>query len=206
MKNSQKKLDVINRSSQFIVNKLNIYLKKEGLEYEKLKLGTEVVLLLVSKILLLLGLGFYFNIFWEMIVMLLASYIMRFYAFGIHAKNSTVCLVLTVVMYVLPPVIFKDFYISNFTVIVTFLVFNILLYKYAPADTENHPLLGENFRKNLRLKSVINGFLVMIVSLLIQSTHFKILIIVSSLYVIIGILPITYTLLKRNYNNYKIYE
>lgn len=200
------KFDVVGSCSEFIVNRLNVYMNKDGLEYEKLKLGVDVLVLSLSKVILTLVLAVYFDIFFEVLLMAVVHGIIRYNAFGLHAKDSNVCLVLTLAMFILPPILLKSIYLSNYTVLIVFLLFSLLLYKYAPADTENHPLLGATLRKKLRIKTLVYSIIVMILTLLLPFGEFKIFPIISTLYVIIGVLPITYNILKRGYKNYEKYE
>lgn len=206
MINKVVKFDIVNACSEAIVYKLNTHLNKNGLEYEKLKLGVNVIVLNVSKLAIILILSIYYNTFWETVVMIMANSFIRHNAFGLHAKNPTVCLISTTLMFVLPPILLKSAYLSNYMIVVIFLVFNILLYKYAPADTEKHPLLGVEFRRLLKTKTLINGILLMIVTLLTPFNNLKPLIVLSVLYVIVTILPMTYKILKRGYDNYEKYE
>lgn len=198
--------DVIGICSEIIVKKLNFYMNKDGLEYEKLRLGVDVVVLSVSKIILTLILAIYFNIFFEVLLMSVVHGVVRYNAFGLHAKNSNVCLVLTLAMFILPPILLKSVYLDNYTVLIVFILFSLLLYKYAPADTESHPLLGATLRKKLKMRTLVYSFIVMILTLLIPFEDFKIFPIISTMYVIIGILPITYNIFKRRYKNYEKYE
>lgn len=198
--------DVIGMCSEIIVKKLNFYMNKDGLEYEKLKLGVDVVVLSVSKIILTLILAIYFDIFFEVLLMSVVHGVVRYNAFGLHSNNSNVCLVLTLAMFILPPILLKSVYLNNYVVLIMFLLFSLLLYKYAPADTENHPLLGAILRKKLRMRTLVCSFIVMILTLLIPIGNFKIFPIISTMYVIIGILPVTYNILKRGYKNYEKYE
>lgn len=204
--NALLEFDFINICSNAITYKLNAYLNKEGFEYEKLKLGVEVVLLSLSKLILVLILSIYFNILIETIVMIISHTILRRNAFGLHAKNSNVCLIITLIMFIVPPILLKNLYLNNYIVTVLFLLFNTVLYKNAPADTENHPLLGAKLRKKLKTKTWVYGNILMIITVLIPFNNLKPLVLISVLYIVIMISPITYKILKRRCNNYEIYE
>jgi accessory gene regulator B len=198
--------DIMDICSRFIVSKLNSHLNKEGLEFEKLRLGVDVIILSLSKLILIFVLSIFFNTFVETFVMIISHSLLRRTAFGLHAKNSNVCLIITVLMFVTPPILLNNIHLNFYIIIAIFLVFNLILYKYAPADTENHPLLGASLRKQLKTKTWVTGNILMVVTLLIPIDRLKPLIILSVFYIILTILPVTYKILKRRCNNYEIYE
>ncbi|WP_455815401.1 accessory gene regulator B family protein, partial [Clostridium butyricum] len=93
-----------------------------------------------------------------------------------------------------------------YMVFILFTIINILLYKYAPADTENHPLFSADLRNKLKKDSVITGIILMIFTLLIPNNAIKTLVSLAAISAVTLILPITYNLLKRSYKNYENYE
>jgi accessory gene regulator B len=82
----------------------------------------------------------------------------------------------------------------------------IFFYKYAPADTEKHPLLNAKLRKKLKLKTIFILLILLIIGLITNSFYFRNLIILATLSQLILILPLTYKLLNRRYNNYANYN
>lgn len=197
---------MIDKCVDALADKLNVHLKVKDLEYEKLKLGLYVLLLNLPKLVLTLMLSAYFNILVEVVIMIISHNWLRQTAFGAHAKNPTVCLFITLIMFITPPVLLKEVKCNNYTTLLIFLIFDILFYKYAPADTENHPLLGEEYRNKLKMRTLIRSISLMVVTLIIPYKNLKTLVLVTGMYTIIGILPITYKILKKRYNNYEIYE
>lgn len=200
------KLHLLDRCVDDLANRLNVYLKTEDLEYEKLKLGLYVLLLNLPKVILTMIFAAYFNIMLEAAIMILSHNWLRHTSFGEHASNPTVCLIVTLIMFILPPVLLKNIYCDNYIVIIVFLIFNMLFYKYAPADTEKHPLLGEEYRKKLKMRTLVRSTILMTATLLLPYKNLKTLVLVSGVYAVVGILPITYKVLKRRYNNYEGYE
>jgi len=92
---------------------------------------------------------------------------------------------------------------------VLFLVFGLVsigLYKYAPADTKARPILGKAKRARLRKKSVIACVCMLALALLLRNEAFYVLISMGAVYVLITVLPATYTILGRSRNNYEQYE
>lgn len=192
--------------SQYLTTKLNVYMKKEGVELLKLKLGLEIILINLSKFIIIFLVANYFNLLKEAILMSLVFGSIRKNAFGLHAKSSIVCTILSLIMFVFGAYISNYLLFNNYIIFPVFLIINILLYTYAPADTEAHPLLGQKLKNKLRKRSVITGVILMVLTLVIQNLMLKTLITLASCFEVIIILPITYKILNRRYKNYEKYE
>lgn len=186
--------------------RLNSYIHKEGLELIKLKLGIEIILINLTKFTIIFLVAAFTGLLKESILMSLVFASIRKSAFGLHAKNSIVCTITSINMFVTGAYISKYLLINNIMVILIFSIIISLLYKYAPADTEAHPLLSKKLRDRLRKKAVVTGIALMIITLTIPSSRIKTLIVLASCYEVINILPLTYKILKRRYRNYENFE
>lgn len=198
--------NIIEMLAEIIIIKLNSKLNKEGLALTKMKFGMEVLLINLSKALVLFLVGAQLNLLKETIFMTLIFGSVRKSAFGLHAKSSIVCTIVTLLMFVGGSYIGHYLNLNNYEIALIFTLFNILLYKYAPADTEKHPLISEKLRKKLRKETVSTGILLMIITVIIPSQLIKSLIVLSVGFEVINILPITYKIFNRRYRNYEQYE
>ncbi|MBW6411637.1 accessory gene regulator B family protein [Clostridium weizhouense] len=199
-------ISLMERLAQIILNNINSYLQKEGLELQKMKLGIEILLINISKLIIIFLVAAVFHLLKRTIFMLLIFTIIRRNTFGLHAKNSFICTLVSLLIFVFGSYLSYYLKFNNYMVFTLFTIINTLLYKYAPADTENHPLLSFNLRKKLKKESVITGLILMIITLLVPNNLIKALIILSAISAVTLILPITYNLLKRSYRNYENYE
>lgn len=197
---------IMERMAEIITNKINSYLHKEGLELQKMKLGLEILLINISKLIVIFIVAAEFHLLKEAMFMLLIFTSIRKNAFGIHAKNSLICTLVSTTIFIFGSYVSYYIKLNNYIIFIIFIVVNILLYKYSPADTENHPLLGYNLRKKLKKESLITGIVFMAIALLVPINVVKVLIVISAISAVITILPITYNLLKRSYRNYEKYE
>lgn len=192
--------------AESIVLKLNTHLNKEGLELQKMKLGIEILVINISKLIIIMSASIYFNLIKQTVFMIIIFAIMRRNAFGLHAKNSVVCTIMSLTMFVFGAYLSSFIELNNYVVFIAFVIMSFLFYKYAPADTEKHPLLGKKLRNKLRRNSVISCILLMIIILLIHNIEIKTLSILAVSFEVISILPITYKILKRGCRNYEKYE
>lgn len=199
-------VSIMEKLAELITAKLNIHLNKEGLELQKMKLGFEILLINITKFFIILIAAIKFNLLKESLIMISVFASIRYNAFGLHAKNSIICTITSLLFFVFGAYITRYLKFNNYTVLITFIIINFLLYKYAPADTENHPLLGADLRNKLKLRAVLVGVFFMIIALIIHSSVIKTLITLAAGFEVFTIIPITYFLLKRGYANYEKYE
>lgn len=197
--------------SEKIAIKITEYVKKTLPDKNKddleiIKYGIEIVFMNLTKIPIILIIGYLLSIFKETIwTIFLFSFIRRFAA-GIHARKSYTCLMSMLV------VIFGTIYISlNFIINVQvkigiFLITSFLYLRYAPADTEEKPYLNYESRKKLKKRSLIVACMYLILSLTIKNIFLSNMIIHILWVEGMLILPITYKVFKRRYNNYEYYK
>ncbi|AAK78063.1 MULTISPECIES: accessory gene regulator ArgB-like protein [Clostridium] len=200
------KSSVMEKLAEVVSLKLNKHLKMEGIELIKLKLGVEIIFINISKLAILFLVSYYFGLIKETIIMLAAFGFLRSNAFGLHAKNSIVCTVMSLLMFVLGAYLSKYLLFNNYMVLASFIIVNLLLFRYAPGDTEAHPLVGAKLRDKLKKQAVLMGMLLMAITLIIPDELIKTCISLSSYFEIISILPITYKVLGRRYKNYYEFE
>ncbi|WP_201782032.1 accessory gene regulator B family protein [Pseudobacteroides cellulosolvens] len=198
--------NITEKLANILTLKLNKHLKKEGLEFMKMKLGVEIVFINITKFIVVFTVAALLNLLKEALFMCLIFGSVRRSGFGLHAKNSTVCTLVTLLMFIGGSYISYSIKLNNYFVFGMFLLLNLLLFKYAPGDTENHPILGKKTREKLRKQTVTVGILLMILAMIIPSQLIKSLITLSVSYEVISILPITYKILNRGYKNYEKYE
>ncbi|MCR3758932.1 accessory gene regulator B family protein [Clostridium felsineum] len=202
----KEKLNFVEKLSQDVAIKLNKHLKKEGIELVKLKFGLEVIFINIFKLIILFLVAYYCKLLKETVIMLVVFGCLRSNAFGLHAKNSIVCTLMSLLMFVLGGYLSRYLMFNNYIVVISFCIVILFLLKYAPGDTEAHPLVGEKLRNRLKKNAVIIGVLLMVVALIVPDKEIKTCIILSGFYETISILPITYKILKRRYKNYYEFE
>ncbi|MDD7795016.1 accessory gene regulator B family protein [Clostridium sp. 'White wine YQ'] len=203
---AKRHMSIMERLAEIIILRINKVTNKEGLELQKMKLGMEILLINISKFLIVFFVAFKINLIIEAFIIMIVFAALRSNAFGIHSKSSIACTITTLLLFVGGGYLSHYFLLSRYIVFLIFMIINVLLYQYAPADTEYHPLLGQAFRKSLRNKAVIIGVTLMVIALIVPSETIRNLITLASCAEVISILPITYKVLNRRYRNYEGYE
>ena len=197
---------LIHFSAFLLAERLNRYLRKDGLALKKLELGMEILLINVSKIIIVYILAALLGTVVQTFILHTAYVLVRRYSYGLHALNTTVCTLMSCCLFVLAPRILYGVEISNPAAAAGFILIIYCLYRYAPADTKSRPLVGAKMRARLKRNAVISGFILMIAALVIPNESVKFLLVLGAAYQCISIMPFTYKLLKRSAKNYENYE
>jgi len=198
--------EYIHEYSEILANKMCLYLDKKGIEKIKMQYYLEILLLNITKLTVVFGISLILGILPQTLLTLVSFNILRCKAFGVHAKSAFSCFASSVSIFVILVYFANKILINNTIVLILFIIFSVLVYKYAPADTEKRPITGKKARKRLKKQAVFSILLLMVIALIIPFNSFKILITFGSLIEVVTILPITYIILKRRRDNYENYE
>lgn len=192
-------------------NRLNCYVHRDGNDFLRLVYGMEVFIMNASKLLIVFILSHLLGIFIYTISVLVGFNFARRAAHGLHASNSTACTVSSILLFIAVPYLLKDVAIGSIAVLLIFCVVILLLFLYAPADTESRPLVGRKKRARLKKRAVISGITLMLGTLLIGevstvSGGIQTMLTLGAVYEVVSVLPLTYGILNKNYRNYEQYE
>lgn len=185
-----------------------IKIKYPEYDEEKLEIinyGLESIYLTFTKIIIIFILAIILNI-WKEVLLLLAFYnLIRISAFGMHAKKSIHCLIISLTLFI------GGVYICNYLIIpfiikiILSIICIILIYKYAPADTEKRPIINKKRRMKYKVISVIISGIFAISIVLLSDKIISNYLLLGMIEATIMILPITYKIFDLPYNNYKKY-
>lgn len=167
---------------------------------EKIRYGLEGIYLTIVKLAILLVLAIILNIEKLFFINLVFFNILRFFAFGVHARNSTQCLITSTVMFIIFPILSTsiDFPLPVQIIIASICVLLFLL--YAPADTHKRPQKNRRKRQVRKIFAVTSA--IIYVLLIIMLKDLSQIILCSLMTETIMILPITYHILGVPYKNH----
>lgn len=193
-----------------IALKLAVKIKKQdetdALHFVKMKYGLEVLIINLSKIILILMMATAIGMLKGTLFIMLSFGFVRCYAFGVHAKGSISCTIITSLCFFIGGYIPKLLNITNYEVFLLFFIAMILLYLYAPADTEARPLLGKKFRTELKRKALLSGSILIILAFCIDDSILKFFVSYGVFCEALTLTPIIYKLFGRGYKNYERYK
>lgn len=183
--------------------------KKKDLNSEQLEIieyGLESIYLTITKIIIILLLAKILNIFKETILMIVFYNIIRLFSFGLHAKNSTACLITSLMLFIGGTYLSIYLNISLIIKEILSILCLILIIIYAPADTEKRPLINKKKRKRFKILSILTTIIIIFFITYLNNNVLTNFMVIGLIEATIMILPITYKLYKLPYNNYKNYN
>lgn len=192
---------------EYIVDKfMNKTLKNKDIDdltRKKVKYGIEVLIINISKLMITLIVAKLLGIVVETLETILIASLIRQYAFGVHASTSFQCTIVTLIMYIVPVILSKYIFFNNYVCGALYVISVILLYKYAPADTEKRPLVSEKKRKVLKKKTLIMVGVLGIIALVTNIYRLKVAILLGIFVSSLVTIPLIYKILGQKYKNYE---
>lgn len=190
-----------------IMNNITKYYDYDNTKISEIKYGIESLYLTITKTIIIFIISFILNITKELMLLFAFYSLIRLTGFGVHAKKSWHCWLTSLITFVLIPLLIKYVVINEQVIIINYIIFTLLLLKYAPADTEKRPLIN----KKKRIKYKVLTILLVISYLIYSLVNKDNITIINTLYFSILletllVLPCTYKLFGVKYNNYKNYK
>lgn len=192
-----------NISMNFLIKFISNNTNYSNTDIEKIQYGLEILLINFFKIIILFATASLLGILKYTLISFLIFSTLRCFACGAHGSSSFQCIIINYIIF------FSNVYCSIYInlnivfLISIFLISIVLILKYAPADTEERPLISSKLRDSLKKKSIIITFFFFIASLLIRNSIYSNLITYSIFSESLVITPFFYKILKKPYNNYK---
>ena len=198
--------NIIHTIALNLTDKLNTHANKEGIDLLKMTLGIEIFLINIPKIIFILIISMVLGILPQTLTVFLSFAVIRRYACGLHAKKSITCTLVSMLMFVAVPYVLNGIEVNLLALTLIFIVVIILLYKYAPADTDARPIIGQKQRKLLKKKAIIASAVLFLLALSMDDGGINLWVAIGMVYGVVAILPHTYKILGRSVNNYEEYE
>ena len=191
--------------SFIIGNCLNIIKKNKQVSEDKLAIieyGLVGIYLMITKLIIIFIIALIIGYIKETIIFFLLYGILRSLSYGLHAKNSWICLVTSVLMFNVIPVFANIIKLNSPIKIIIGIIFIILMFKNSPADTYKKPIISKSKRKKLKYLSTFACVIYLIISIFIKSQFISNCLLFSMILQNILISPFTYKLFNLPYNNY----
>ena len=171
--------------------------------------GVRILFGEMPKILLLILIGFFLNVGWYILLMFLLIAPYRSFTGGFHLKTHLGCMVTTTILYLFPILVAEYIPISqnNILYFLTFIIGAmsiIFIIKYAPADTENIPILSKKERKTKRIKAYIFLPILLIIIIFSPDKVISYMLLYGIFLQNLTIMPIAYKL-TNNKHGYEVY-
>jgi len=183
----------------FIRNNTN----KHEEELEVIQYGIEVFLINIFKSLFLIGVAAVLGVVKPLMVLLISFGCVRVFAAGVHAPSTFICTLLNFICFLGGTYLCLYVPMHSVLRITLFFISVVLLAKYAPADSEERPLVSERLRHKLKLQSILSVTVLLCAMIIVNNETYKNLITCGVLLEAILTTPVIYYTLGKGYRNYE---
>lgn len=167
--------------------------------------GLQLIIGEMPKMFILFGLSFLLGIGWYMVFAYIVIIPYKAVSGGFHLHTHLGCILGTVIFFYGNILISQYLVLNNlqkYILVGASLVFGILMVsKYAPADTEEVPIISRKERKTKKILSYIMLIITLGVSLFIKDQVLSNIIIIGSIFQSISISRVAYILTKNKYGH-----
>ncbi len=171
--------------------------------------GLQLLIGEMPKMFLLFGLSFLLGIGWYMVFAYIAVVPYKAVSGGFHLHSHLGCIVSTIAFFYGNILISKFLVLDNiqkYILIGLSLVFGILMISmYAPADTEEVPIISKKERKTKKILSYVMLTLTLVVALFVPDKMMSNILIIGSIFQSISISRLAYKITKNKYGH-EVYE
>lgn len=177
---------------------------------EVINYGIQLIIGEIPKILLLFAVAFILKIGWLTVFAFFAILPYKKYSGGFHLKTHLGCIIGTCLFYFLTVymskyIVFEQAYIK-YIIILAIWIFSMIMVKlYAPADTENLPILSGKERRYKKIMSYVTLTITLILATIITNNIISNILIIGTFLQTISITKIAYKLSKNKYG-YEVYN
>lgn len=201
---------MIDKFCIFLTNKIRKEMPEiDDERAEVITYGLQLMIGEIPKIFITLAISYLLGIFKLTVIMIIALMPYRIYSGGFHLKTHIGCIISTTLYYCGVPLLAKYITISqNFEYILALgiWIFGMIMVRlYAPADTENLPILRKNERKQKRILSYITLTLGLIIAIIIKDSVISNILLFGNLMQSIMITRLAYKLTGSKYG-YEVYQ
>ncbi|MEJ1312805.1 accessory gene regulator ArgB-like protein [Latilactobacillus sakei] len=174
--------------------------------FDELCYSIDVLIINICKCVEIYIVALILGTFMNTLVMHISYALLRWSAGGWHARKSLNCSLFGIITFSVFPFITQslDIHISIFEILLFLTIVFVLIYCYAPSDTEKNPLVDSSERKKAHWKSILTTLLIALSASFFNTT--------TQFFIVSGILvesvlvtPLFYKLMKVRYNNYEEY-
>ena len=192
----------------FLEKSLNLiknYYSYNDIKLQEIKYGLETLYITITKTVVIFALALLLNIFKELMIMMVFYGFLRLFAHGLHAKKSWQCWVTSVPLFLILPYLSTILLIPKEIYLVLGTFITIMIYFYAPADTEKKPIVNKKRRMFFKITSTAISIIYLVLIYFLKNNTLINIIFSSMLVELVLISPLTYKIFNLKYNNYKTY-
>lgn len=166
---------MIDKITEYLTNKMRKEMPEiDDERAEVINFGLQILLGEIPKIFIMLLIAYLLGVFKLSLITFLILMPYKGFSGGFHLKTHIGCIIGTCTFYcgtalLAKYIVLNEFY--KYTLILVALIFGIIMIKlYAPADTEDVPIISKKVRKQKQILSYISLTVGLIIALFIKNT------------------------------------
>lgn len=176
---------------------------------EVINYGLQIIIGEVPKMFITLAVAYLLGVIKLTLIMVILLLPYRAFSGGFHLKTHLGCIVGTILFYcgnvfISQNIVFEPIFLKYIVIALVWIFGMIMCKKYAPADTENVPILSKKDRQHKRKLSYITLSLSLIIAIIVPNNTISNILIIGMLMQSISISKIAYKLTKNKYG-YEVY-
>lgn len=201
---------MIDKITEFLTNKIRKEMPDVNDERaEVINFGLQILLGEVPKIFIMLAIAYLLGVFKLSLITFLILIPYRGFSGGFHLKTHIGCIISTCTFYCGTALLAKYIVLGSITKYISIIllaIFGIIMIKlYAPADTEDVPIISPKIRKQKQILSYISFIIGLLIVSLINNNIISNIIIFGYLMQTCMITRLAYELTNNKYG-YEVYE
>ena len=201
---------MIDKFCLFLTNKIRKEMPEiDDERAEIINYGLQNIIGEVPKFFIIIGIAYLLGIWKETIITFFIILPYRTFSGGFHLKTHIGCIITTILFYIIPGVLSKVILLTpilKYGIISVLWIFGIIMIKlYAPADTENVPILRKKDRMQKQVLSYIIFTVALVIAALIKSNELSNIIIIGYFMQTLTITRLSYILTNNKYG-YEVYN
>ena len=200
---------MIDKICMFLTNKIRKEMPDmDDEKAEVINYGLQNIIGEIPKVFIMLAIALLLGIFPLALFTFLALFPYKGASGGIHLKTHIGCIIVTTAFYCIIPFISEKFVLQEtvkYIIVCLEWVFGIIMIKlYAPADTEDVPILETKVRKKKQIVSYITFTIGLVAALIVKESTICNILIIANLFQTISITKFAYRLTNNKYG-YEVY-
>ena len=173
---------------------------------EEIEYGLEALYITITKTVVIAIISLILGVLKEVLLILVFYNILRTTAFGLHAKTSLQCYIMSFIFFVGAAIICKYVNIGFYVKVCLSIICFIHIIIFAPADTYKRPLINKRKRNIYKLFSILISLIYVILIIYFNSSMISNFILFGLIDATLMIHPLMYRMFQLPYNNYKAYK
>ena len=173
---------------------------------EEIEYGIEALYITFTKTIVIFLISLILGVIKEVFLILVFFNVLRTTAFGMHAKTSLQCYIISTILFVGLGLVSKYIDINFYVKIIISIVCLINIVIFAPADTYKRPLINKKKRRIYKIFSVVIALIYVTLIILFYNNILTTYMMFGLVDATLMIHPLMYRMFQLPYNNYKTYN